>query len=239
MPIDNNPNPEYKRAMVVVAHPDDAEYGCSGTVAQWCNNGWEVVYVLCTDGSKGSDDPEMTPERLTEIRYQEQEDAAKILGLKTVEYLGYPDAYLTPSLELRKDITRQIRKHKPDVLITTAPFRTLGQNYGSSHPDHIAAGEATLSSVYPTARDRLTFPELLDEGFEPHKVREAWVMSREDADHFNEISEENMDIALKALAAHTSQVPPEAIERVRAWKAENGKKHNMKYAESFRTFTLR
>ena len=92
MPIDNNPNPEYKRAMVVVAHPDDAEYGCSGTVAQWCSNGWEVVYVLCTDGSKGSDVPEMTPERLTEIRYQEQEDAAKILGLKTVEYLGYPDA---------------------------------------------------------------------------------------------------------------------------------------------------
>jgi LmbE family N-acetylglucosaminyl deacetylase len=181
----------------------------------------------------------MTPERLTEIRYQEQEDAAKILGLKTVEYLGYPDAYLTPSLELRKDITRQIRKHKPDVLITTAPFRTLGQNYGSSHPDHIAAGEATLSSVYPTARDRLTFPELLEEGFEPHKVREAWVMSREDADHFNEISEEDMDTALKALAAHTSQVPHEAIERVRAWKAENGKKHNMKYAESFRTFTLR
>ena len=148
-------------------------------------------------------------------------------------------AFTDKLLELRKDITRQIRKHKPDVLITTAPFRTLGQNYGSSHPDHIAAGEATLSSVYPTARDRLTFPELLEEGFEPHKVREAWVMSREDADHFNEISEENMDTALKALAAHTSQVPHEAIERVRAWKAENGKKHNMKYAESFRTFTLR
>ena len=120
MPIDNNPNPEYKKAMVVVAHPDDAEYGCSGTVAQWCRKGWEVVYVLCTDGSKGSDDPNMTPERLTEIRYKEQEDAAEILGLKAVEYLGYPDAYLTPSLELRKDITREIRRHKPDVLITTA-----------------------------------------------------------------------------------------------------------------------
>ena len=239
MPIDSNPNPEYKKAMVVVAHPDDAEYGCSGTVAQWCRKGWEVVYVLCTDGSKGSDDPNMTPERLTEIRYNEQEDAAKILGLKAVEYLGYPDAYLTPSLELRKDITREIRRHKPDVLITTAPFRTLVQNYGSSHPDHFAAGEATLSSVYPTARDRLTFPELLEEGFEPHKVREVWVMSREDADHFNDIPEEDMETALKALAAHTSQVPPEAIERVRAWKSENGKKHNMKYAESFRTFTLR
>ena len=181
----------------------------------------------------------MTPERLAEIRYQEQEDAAKILGLKTVEYLNYPDAYLTPSLELRKDITRQIRKHQPDVLITTAPFRTLGQNYGSSHPDHIAAGEAALSSVYPTARDRLTFPELLEEGFEPHKVREVWVMSRDDADHYNEILEDDMNVAMKALAAHTSQVPPEAIERVISWKKENGKKHSMEYAESFRTFVLR
>jgi len=239
MPIDLNPDPKYSKAMIVVAHPDDAEYGCSGTVAKWCKEGWDVVYVLCTDGSKGSDDPEMTPERLAEIRYKEQEDAAKILGLKTVEYLNYPDAYLTPSLELRKDITRQIRKHQPDVLITTAPFRTLGQNYGSSHPDHIAAGEATLSSVYPTARDRLTFPELLEEGFEPHKVREVWVMSRDDADHYNEISEDDMNVAMKALAAHASQVPPEAIERVISWKKENGKKHNMEYAESFRTFVLR
>ena len=94
MPTDPNPDPKYNKAMVVVAHPDDAEYGCSGTVAKWCREGWEVVYVLCTDGSKGSDDPEMTPERLAEIRYQEQEDAAKILGLKTVEYLNYPDALI-------------------------------------------------------------------------------------------------------------------------------------------------
>ena len=93
--------------------------------------------------------------------------------------------------------------------------------------------------MYPTARDRLTFPELLEEGFEPHKVREVWVMSREDADHFNEITEKDMGTAMNALAAHTSQVPPEAIERVKAWKSENGKNHDMKYAESFRTFTLR
>ena len=239
MPTDPNPDPKYNKAMVVVAHPDDAEYGCSGSVAEWCLKGWDVVYTLCTDGSKGSDDPNMTTSKLTEIRYAEQIEAGKILGLKKVEFLGYSDAFLEPSLELRKDITRQIRKHQPDVLITTAPFRTLGQNYGSSHPDHIAAGEAALSSVYPTARDRLTFPELLEEGFEPHKVREVWVMSRDDADHYNEILEDDMNVAMKALAAHTSQVPPEAIERVISWKKENGTKHSMEYAESFRTFVLR
>jgi|TARA_B100001105_G_scaffold18419_1_gene13420 LmbE family N-acetylglucosaminyl deacetylase len=239
MPIDQNPQPAYNKAMIVVAHPDDAEYGCSGTAAKWCSQGWEVVYVMCTDGSKGSDDPNMTPEKLTTIRYKEQEDAAKILGLKTVEFLGYPDAYLTPSLELRKDITRQIRKHKPDILICQAPFRTLGQHYGSAHPDHLAAGEASLASVYPTARDRLTFPELLNEGYEPHKVREVWVMSREDADHFNSISEESMQIAVKALAAHKSQVSEDGIRWTLERKKEYAKEFDADYVESFKTFVLR
>ena len=122
-------NEEFKRAMVVVAHPDDAEYGCSGSVAEWCMKGWEVVYTLCTDGSKGSDDPNMTTSKLTEIRYSEQKEAAKILGLKKVEFLGYPDAFLESSLDLRKDIVRVIRKHKPDILVCQSPYRSLNTSF--------------------------------------------------------------------------------------------------------------
>ena len=156
----------YSRAMVVMAHPDDAEYSCSGTVAQWTRLGWEVVYVLCTDGSKGADEPDMTSEKVAAIRKQEQLDAAKILGLKEVVFLNYPDSYLTPSLDLRKDIARAMRKYKPDVMICPNPVRSLDGNSYVGHPDHMAAGEAALSAAYPTARDRLTYPDLLKEGLE-------------------------------------------------------------------------
>ena len=139
--------------MVVVAHADDAEWGCAGTVASWVKQGIQVVYVICTDGSKGSDDLSMTSKDLSEIRRIEQIAAAEILGVKEVEFLMYEDSMLQPSLELRKDITKIIRKYRPDTVITTNPVRTLeGQGY-FGHPDHLAAGEATMSAVFPAARD--------------------------------------------------------------------------------------
>ena len=152
----------FNRGMVIMAHPDDAEWSCSATVAKWCAEGWEVVYILCTDGSKGSSDPEMTSEMLIKVREQEQRDAGKILGLKDIVFLGYPDAYLEPTLALRKDIAREIRRHKPDIVITGSPARDTESGYYLSHPDHFAAAEAALSAVFPTARDRLTFPEFLE-----------------------------------------------------------------------------
>jgi len=226
--------------MVVVAHPDDAEWGCSGTVAGWCRNGWEVVHVICTDGSKGTTDPDVTSEQLVETRRAEQLEAARILGLRQVEFLNYPDSLLTPSLELRKDIARAIRRHRPDVLICGNPNRDLAGNSYIGHPDHQAAAEAALSAVFPTARDRLTYPDLLEEGLLPHKVREVWVMMGPDSgNHFNEISEEDLEAAGRALEAHASQVPPDAAERVREWRSRNGKKKGLKYAEAFRVFKLR
>ena len=159
-----------RKGMVVFAHADDAEGGCSGTVAKWCAEGWDVVYVVCTDGSKGSANPDMTGRSLTQIREQEQRNAGDVLGLKDVVFLDYEDSMLEPSLELRRDITRQIRLYKPDVVICGTPMRRLSYNGYLGHPDHIAAGEAALSAVFPSARDRLTFPELLDEGLEPHNV---------------------------------------------------------------------
>jgi LmbE family N-acetylglucosaminyl deacetylase len=233
---------DFKRAMVVTAHPDDAEYGCSASVAKWCRLGWDVVYVLCTDGSKGSEDREITSEQLAELRAEEQIDAGKVLGLKTVEFLGYPDGYLEPSLDLRRDISRQIRKWKPDVLITSNPTRDLMGDGYIGHPDHFAAGEAALSAVFPSARDHLTFPELFtDEGLEPHKVREVWIMSfGTTANFWNPLTEQDVDTSIAALKAHVSQVsdPDNAGKWMKERRTAIGKKIDAPYAESFRKFTL-
>lgn len=225
--------------MIVVAHADDAEYGCSGTVAQLTRRGWDVVYVLCTDGSRGSEDRDLSGEDLSAIRRREQIAAGKILGLKAVEFLGYPDSFLTPSLELRKDIARMIRKHRPDVLITNNPTRELSNNSYIGHPDHQAAGEAALSAVYPTSRDHLAYPDMLEEGLEPHRVQEVWVMrSGDDANHIVDLTDEDLEKSISALKAHTSQVPSDVDDRVKEWKARNGERHGVKYAESFRLFKL-
>ena len=236
-----NAESEYRRAMVVVAHPDDAEYGCSGTVAKWCRLGWEVTYVLCTDGSKGTDDRSIADGQLIEIRAEEQREAGRILGLKTVEFLNHPDGYLEPSLDLRRDIVRQIRKHRPDVLITPNPKRDLESNGYIGHPDHFAAGEATLSAVFPSARDHLSFPELLDEGLEPHKVKEVWVMMfGEAAERYNPLEEVDVETSIKALAAHASQVsdPEKSAGWMRTRRAELGQKIGADFAEAFKAFNL-
>ena len=225
----------FRRGMVIMAHPDDAEWTCSGTVAKWCAEGWDVVYVLCTDGSKGSSDPEMTSEQLIKIREREQRDAGKVLGLQDVVFLGYPDAYLEATLELRKDIAREIRRYKPDVVITGSPARDVERGYYVSHPDHLAAGEAALSAIFPTARDRLTFPELLEEGLEPHRVREVWIAGGGDnADNYVDV-EAYMDTAIKALKAHVSQVDQEnADEWFQQGRIRTGAKIGMAYAEGFK-----
>ena len=229
----------HQRAMVVVAHADDAEWGCAGTVAKWCAEGWEVVYVLCTDGSKGSEDPEMTSGRLVEIRKQEQLDAGKVLGLKDIVFLGYEDSMLEPTLELRRDIAREIRRHRPDVLICMNPVRSVdGEGY-LGHPDHFASGEAALSAVFPSSRDRLTFPELLREGLEPHKVKEVWMMFHGDtADKFVDVSA-YMDTAVDALKQHQTQVSEEDAEvDMRQWRNSTGKKVGFEFAEAFKVFQL-
>ena len=225
--------------MVVVAHADDAEYGCSGTVAGWVRQGWSVVYVICTDGSKGSDDPDITQNYLVETRRREQLDAAGVLGLEDVVFLNYPDSYLTPSLELRKDIARAIRKYRPDVMICPSPYRDLEAEFYIGHPDHNAAGEAALSAAFPTARDRLTYPDLIGEGLEPHKVREVWMMmGQERANHFVELTEGDLEQSIRALQAHGSQVSESSAERMREWKQARGKKAGFSYAESYRRIKL-
>ena len=229
----------YQRAMVVVAHADDAEWGCGGTVAKWCAEGWEVVYVLCTDGSKGSEDPEMTSGRLAEIRKQEQLNAGKVLGLKEIVFLGYEDSMLEPTLELRRDIAREIRRYRPDVLICMNPMRSETDEGYMGHPDHFASGEAALSAVFPSSRDRLTFPELLREGLEPHKVKEVWMMFHSDtANKFVDVSA-YIDTAVDALKQHQTQVLEEDAEvQMRQWRNGTGKKVGFAFAEAFKVFQL-
>lgn len=193
------------RAMVVVAHPDDAEFLCAGTIARWAAEGSEIVYVLGTSGDKGSDDPQVSSEQLMETREAEQREAARILGVKHVEFLRFRDAELEPDLTLRLAITRMIRLHRPDAVICQDPTsRWSGRGY-LQHPDHIAMGEATLAAVYPSARDRLTFPQLLAEGLEPHKATEVYLAAAGEADVWIDITG-FFDKKLEALAAHVSQI---------------------------------
>ena len=228
----------YRRGMVVVAHADDAEYGCSGTAAKWSAEGWEVVYVVCTDGSKGSADPEMSGDNLVKTRIEEQKNAGKVIGLRNVVFLGYEDAMLEPSLALRRDIAREIRRYKPDVLICQNPVRQINLSDWPEHPDHIAAGEAAMAAVFPTARDRLTFPELLEEGLEPHKVKEIWVMWHELSDHYVDVTD-YIEVSVQALAQHVTQVAGDDVDSDIKWeKGQMGEKAGFKYAEAFKRLKL-
>ncbi|MGQ4807262.1 Mycothiol S-conjugate amidase [Candidatus Entotheonellaceae bacterium PAL068K] len=232
----------FSRGMVVVAHADDAEFGCSGTVAKLCSEGWEIVYVMCTDGSKGSSDRDITRQELALVRRQEQINAGTVLGLKDVVFLSYEDSMLQPTLELRRDIAREIRRYQPDVVICQYPLRNLNGGWGAGHPDHMAAGEATLAAVFPAARDHLTFPELLEAGFEPHKVAEIWITGHPEPDLWIDVTE-HMYTAIKALMCHTSQLngrdKRHINERMREWRQRHAAGPGVQYAEAYKRLSFR
>jgi LmbE family N-acetylglucosaminyl deacetylase len=161
--------------LVIMPHPDDAEFGCAGTVARWTAEGKSVVYVLLTNGDKGTSDRSLTPDKLADVRQIEQREAAKVLGVSEVVYLGYPDQGLEDSPELRKDIVRQIRLFRPDTVVTLDPYRRYVW-----HRDHRIAGQVVLDAVFPYARDFLAYPDLMAEGLEPHKVKEMYFTASED-----------------------------------------------------------
>ena len=159
--------------LTLFAHPDDTEFVCGGALALWAQAGRQLIYAFCTDGSKGSADPTMTAERLVAQRQEEQRAAARHLGCNDVVFLPYPDAMLEPTLDLRRDFTRIIRQYKPEIVVCFDPeVHYFGDSY-IQHPDHRASGEAALAAVFPSARDRLTFPELLAEGLGPHNMAES------------------------------------------------------------------
>ena len=228
-----------ERVLVVVSHPDDAEFGAGPTIALLTSRGARVDYVVTTDGGKGTDDPDVRPEELSATRMAEQRAAADILGVREIVHLGYPDGYLTPSLDLRRDITRQIRRFRPDLVITQNPQRRLDHNPFIGHPDHLATGEATLASVYPASRDHLNFPELwTEEHLEPWKVRQVLLTGVEEPNLWLDVSD-TFDTGLRSILAHVSQVEPDEVsERMRERARVLGEPQGIGMAQAFLSIIL-
>ena len=233
--------PAPKRAMSIHAHPDDQEFTVGGTLAKWARAGCEIVTVCITSGGAGSNKftpPEMTREALVAIREDEQRDACRILGVKETIYLGYEDGMLEPSIPLRRELTRLIRRHRPEAVLTGDPtVRYYGTTY-MNHPDHRAASDVALDAVFPSAGTRLIFPELLAEGLEPHEVHQVYIHGAERPDTYVDIAE-TLDVKVAALRAHKSQMGEwDPAEMLTQWAAEQGRRRKLKAAESYRRMIL-
>ena len=226
------------RVLVIVAHPDDAEAAAGGTVAKFVREGARVAICVVTNGDKGSADRTMTSERLALIRQAEQRNAARVLGIETVEFLGFPDCEVEDTLETRRAITASIRRHRPDLVLTQNPNRT--KRLGASHRDHRIVGSLALDCVYPLACDHLVFPELLDQGLEPHAVEEVHLMVWENPELVVDISE-TIDLKIAALACHASQMPDRiALDKsVRERHGRFGQIQGYRYAEIFARMDVR
>ncbi len=222
--------------MVITPHPDDAEFGVAGTVLKLTREGKKVVYVVCTNGDKGTSDRNMKQEDLIKIREKEQRAAAKLLGVSKVDFMRYPDQGLEDTPEFRKALVRLIRLYRPEVVVTANPYRKY-----MWHRDHRITGQAVLDAVFPYARDHLSYPDLLDEGLEPHKVHEVWLWGADDANHHSDVTE-TFDIKLKALGCHKSQVgdiPQEMRERLRDWAKMMAEGQDFELAEAFYRIQMR
>ncbi len=191
-----------ERVLVVTAHPDDVDFGAAGTIATWTDAGIEVHYCILTNGDQGGFDD--TPRHeMGPLRQREQRAAAEVLGVTSVEFLGHPDGHLVPTVKLRGEVVRAIRRVRPQRMIIISPDRNW-DNIGASHPDHMAAGEIAIQAVYPDARNEFAFPELLQQGFEPWKVDEVWVMWHPQPTHYVDVTAV-FDRKVAALRAHRSQ----------------------------------
>jgi LmbE family N-acetylglucosaminyl deacetylase len=225
-------------AMAIVAHPDDIEFSCSGTLARWAQAGARISYVLCTSGDVGIDEPGMTRARATEIRESEQREAAKVIGAAEVIFLREPDGLLQPTLELRKKIVREIRRFRPEVVIAGDPTIVWAGSDYINHPDHRAAATAALDAIFPAAGQPNLFEELELEGYRAHKPRKVYVTSWENADLYVNITD-TIDLKIAALRAHQSQMKEWDPEKpIKEWAAERAKGKEMDYAEGFRVVTL-
>jgi LmbE family N-acetylglucosaminyl deacetylase len=232
---------EFERAVVVFAHPDDAEFGTAGTVASWTKAGTEVVYVSVTDGSAGSNEPGVTRDEVREVRRAEQEAACEVLGVKECVFLDVLDGTVEPTLGLRRDITRVVRRVRPDVLVAPDPTRYWDEERTYvNHPDHRAVGQACMAVVNPDSSTRPQFPELLDEGLEPFEIPYLWIPTYEgDADSFVDITD-TIEAKIQALRCHKSQIMDWPVDDwIRERARRRGEAQGMQFAESFRTFRLR
>ena len=197
--------------LVVTPHPDDAEFGVAGTVAKWTQEGKQVVYVVCTNGNKGTSDPDVKPDELAKIRQNEQRAAAEILGVREVVFLENQDQGLEDTPEFRKQIVRMIRRYRPETVVTADPYRRY-----IWHRDHRIAGQVTIDAVFPYARDHLAYPDLLEEGLLPHKVREMLFWASENINFRSDVTA-TFDLKLAALRCHKSQVNTMRFSDLEDW----------------------
>ncbi|MGH9029397.1 MAG: PIG-L deacetylase family protein [Acidimicrobiales bacterium] len=213
-----------ERILVVTAHPDDVDFGVAGSVAVWVKSGIDVSYCVVTDGDAGGSDRSVTRRDMSKLRREEQRAAASEVGVTNVTFLGHPDGRLTPSIELRRDMSRVVRQVRPDRLVAQSPERNW-ERIGASHPDHLAAGEAAVCVAYPDARNPFAHPELLEEGLEPFTVRQLWLMAAPRSNRFVDITDV-FDLKLAALRSHRSQVGDGEWldERLRGWFSEGARR---------------
>lgn len=221
--------------IVIAPHPDDSEFGAGGTVARLTKEGKRVVYVICTRGDKGTSDRKLAPDRLAEIREKEQRAAAKMLGVNECVFLGYHDQELEDTREFRKDIVRVIRQYKPRIVATPDPYRKYVW-----HRDHRITGQVVADAVYPYARDHLAYPDLLEDGFEPFKVKEMWFWGTDDPNFRSDITT-TFKTKLAALACHKSQfdMTPEFRKRMLDWATGSAAGEKFKLAEAFHREEMR
>ncbi|HSB40205.1 MAG TPA: PIG-L deacetylase family protein [Methylomirabilota bacterium] len=227
--------------MSIHAHPDDQEFTVGGTLAKWARAGCEIVTVCITSGGAGSNSHtplDMTREALVTIREAEQREACRILGVKETIFLGYEDGMLEPSIALRRELTRLIRRHRPEAVLTGDPtVRYYGRTY-MNHPDHRVAADVAQDAVFPSAGTRLIFPELLAEGLEPHEVQQVYIHGAERPDTYVDIAE-TLEAKLAALRAHKSQMGPwDPAEMMTQWAAEQGRRAKLPAAEAYRRMVL-
>ncbi len=222
---------EQAQVMVITPHSDDAEYGVAGTVTRWVREGKSVIYVVCSNGDKGTSDANMKPDELAEIRAQEQLAAAKLLGVREVVFLRHPDQTLEDTPEFRKELVRLIRIYRPETVVTADPYRRY-----IWHRDHRITGRVTLDAVFPYARDFLAYPDLLKQGLQPHKVREVLLWASEDPDYRSDITD-TFNIKIAALRCHKSQIddnlPRDWEDQLRQWFRSMAEGEDFELGEAF------
>jgi len=225
------------QVLVVTPHPDDAEYGVAGTVARWTREGKEVIYIVCTNGDKGTSDINVKPEELARIREQEQLCAAKLLGVREVVFLRHADQSLEDTAEFRKEIVRLIRMYRPETVVTADPYRRY-----IWHRDHRVTGQVTLDAVFPYSRDLFAYPDLLEKGLQPHKVREVLLWGSEEPNYRSNITD-TFATKIAALRCHKSQVgdsaSPDLEERLRERARMMAQGEGYELAEAFHRLEIR
>jgi LmbE family N-acetylglucosaminyl deacetylase len=231
-----------KYAMSIYAHPDDQEFSIGGTLARWAQAGSEIISVIITSGDSGSNDPAKDgrhKKELAELREKEQLAANAVLGVKETIFLRYPDGELVPTIALRKDLTRLIRQFKPDAVLAGNPEAWFYGDEYLNHPDHRAAAQAACEAVFPSAGSRLMFTDLLSAGYEPHDVRRLYIHGTDKVNTWVDITD-TLELKVKALQQHVSQVDPNEVEKwMREWAEEEAKGQEMKYAEAYKVMILK